>query len=59
MYASQVALCAKPCFQDVFQDEKIELDMDAMNNNEHPGFEWVRFDDDRTVRIKRALKLYF
>jgi ADP-ribose pyrophosphatase YjhB (NUDIX family) len=59
LYASQISQCSQACFQDVFVQEKIDLDIEAMNNNEHPGFEWVRFDDDRIIRIKKALKLYY
>lgn len=55
LYASEIQRYAEPCFADFFTTEPLKLNVQAMKNNEHPGFEWVRYQsDDRLDRIKKA-----
>jgi hypothetical protein len=44
-HAKEIEMCCKPCFDDVFADEPLDVDWRAMQNWEEDGFGWISISD--------------
>lgn len=54
-YASEIFACSDPSFDDVFQQEPVDLNRNALREWEHSGFLWIKIEDIQSKRLQTCL----